>query len=194
VPLSSTTSPGRARALAEPAGIAADRRQRLPHADPLGVPCLEHARVERAGDGAGTDQRGGEAHALLVAERDDFDRVRQKLAGFVQRRHRRDGGEHAQGAVVGATVAHRVDVRAEQQRRVVRFAPWVAADDVADRVDGGAHARLLHPGPDPVGRRDVRRGEIEASQPPGLVAAGGQLVQAGQQRRARFRRHGNKLA
>ncbi len=57
-----------------------------------------------------------------------------------------------QRAVPFAGVAHGVVVRAEHQAGRPRPLAFVAAADVADRVEMRAHAGLAHPGQDQVGR------------------------------------------
>ena len=52
---------------------------------PLRVDAIQVGDVERAGDGAAAEQRGVEAHALLVGEADDLDGERQPRPLRVQR-------------------------------------------------------------------------------------------------------------
>jgi len=54
------------------------------HGHAAGVRLVEQRAIEGAGHRATAKKRGTEAHALLVAEADDFERVRQSLAATVQ--------------------------------------------------------------------------------------------------------------
>ena len=128
--------------------VAAEAAQRSLEMGALGVDHVQRLRVERAGDRARAGELAREAHAFLVAERDHLDRERQTLAGAVQRRHGLDRGDHAEIAVVVPGVAHRVDVRAQQQRRQSRTVALVAADHVGGGVELDRHPGLLHPAAD----------------------------------------------
>ena len=63
----------------------------------------------------------------------------------------------------------------EQQRELSAVTRFVAADDVASRVDPGRHARFAHPVGDQVGGLAMCRSEIEPREPAGLVADGRQF-------------------
>ena len=58
-------------------GIEAELHQRIAHGDAGLVLGTEHALVEGAGDRAAAQQRGGEAHALLVGKTGHLDGERQ---------------------------------------------------------------------------------------------------------------------
>ena len=96
--------------------VAAELLQCLADADPVGVLRVQGGGIEPSRDGSGAGQRDREAHALFVAECDDFDREGQALSPLVQSGHRLDRRDHAEAAVVLAGIAHRVDVRAENER------------------------------------------------------------------------------
>lgn len=93
-------------------------------------------------------KRGAEAHALFVGKSDYLDREGQALAGFVHAPNAFDRAEDAEEAIVPAGIAHAVHVGAGQQRRRARCRAFVAADDIAERVECGVHARFLHPAED----------------------------------------------
>ena len=111
---------------------------------PVVVGLVEPRGIEAARHRLAADQRRAEAHAFLVAEADDLERVRQALAALVQIADARDRGDDAEEAVVLAGVAHAVLVRAGHHDRRVRIGRGVASDDVAERVEAGLHAGVAH--------------------------------------------------
>ncbi len=141
-----------ARGGADMIGIEAEFLQRLAHGDAGGIAHLQHAFVEGAGDRAAAEQRGGEAHALLVGKAGDLDRERQPLAAPVQIGDAGDRSDHAERPVPFAGVAHGVVMRAEHQAWQTRRGALIAAADIADRIEMRVHAGLAHPGQDQIGR------------------------------------------
>ena len=90
--------------------------------------------------------------------------------------HRSNCHEDAEHAVVPARTAHRVQVRAHQQRRAARGGGLVMTTDVADVVAAHAHARFKDPAPDQLLRLLHRRRAERPGDALGLLAARGQLV------------------
>ena len=138
--------------------FATNATDRLPNAfkawrrDTPSSPISSRAlKSNRAGQRLGAAERRGKAHALFIAERDDLDGERKALAGFVRCLHHFDGGDDPKRAVEPAGIAHGVDVGAKHQRQRSAVAPAIAADDAAERVDAGRHARLAHPLGDQIG-------------------------------------------
>ena len=124
--------------------IAAEVDERLPHRDALVVGLVEPSRLEAAGHRLAPDQRRAEAHAFLVAEADNFERVRQALAAVVQVLHAGDGGEDAEQPIVLARVSHAVLVRAGHHDGRIRIYRFVPTDDVAERIEPRCHASAAH--------------------------------------------------
>ena len=164
--------------------IAAERLQSVAHGDPGGVLLVE--RVLRVGSGkrARTGQRQAEAHALFVAEGDDFDGVPEPFPGRGERLDHGERGERAVIAVVAAGVAHRVDMRAQHQRRRAGALALVARDDVAGRVDPRLEPGLRAPTDKGLGCAPVRLGEKEPRQTSRLVGEGRKGVETRHQLRA----------
>ena len=81
----------------------------------FGVAPLEDAGVELAGDRAAADIRRGEAHALLLRERDQVDMERQLAAGPMQMLDHHQRGQNAEPSIVAAGIADGVVVRAEDR-------------------------------------------------------------------------------
>src|SRR6185437_6472574 len=106
---------------ADPGGIETERGQRLAQCDAVGVLAVERGFVERAGDRAAAEQGRLKAHALLIAEANDFDGKWQALATFVQRANAGDRGQDAEDAVILAGVPDRVEMGAKEQRRKTRL-------------------------------------------------------------------------
>ena len=96
---------------------------------------VEGLEIEPARQRLGAAERRGKAHALFIAERDDFDGERKSLAGFERRLHHFDGDDDAERAVEPAGVAHGVDVGAKDQRQRSGVARAIAADDAAECID-----------------------------------------------------------
>ena len=148
-------------------GVAAEGRDRLPHRDAIVVGLVEPRRVELAGHGLAADQRRAEAHAFLVAEADDLERVGQPDVAVVEILDARDCGDDAEQAVVLTGIAHAVLVGSGHDDRRIRVGGFVAADDIAERVEIGVHAGTAHQAKQKVagllvlvaeiGARDARR-------------------------------------
>ena len=108
----------------------------------------------------------------------------------------RERGERAVIAVVAAGVAHRVDMRAQHQRRRARAPALVAGDDVAGGVDPRLEPGFRAPADEGLRGRRVRVGEKEPREPPRLVGEGRerfeprhQLARRRRDRRRRRRPH-----
>ena len=155
--------------------IAAEIGQRLAPGNGVLVEFVERLFVERAGKRPRSAERRGKAHALFVAEGDDFDGERKARAGFERGLHHFDRRDHAKRSVEPAGVADAVDVGAEHQRLRSAVARFVAADDAGQRIDADRHPSVAHPIGDQVGGAPVGGPEIKPGQPPGLVAQRGQL-------------------
>src|SRR3546814_3552258 len=89
-------------------------------------------------------ERGGKAHAFLVAESDDLDRVRQALPPRVELGDAGDRQRDAEIAVVGAGIAHGVDMRAGNERSRPLHSGLVTSHHVADGIDARGHAGRAH--------------------------------------------------
>ena len=152
--------------VAEAGAVDGDGVVRLLHAHAVGVDeAAEHV--------------GGEAGALLVREEGDGERAARGDAGSGEALDHREPAEHAEVAVVQASGAHGVDVRAGHHRRA-RLAPGAHADHVADGVDANVEVEVAHPpdhevAPLPVVIRE-RQARTPATVEPTDLA---QLVQAG---------------
>ena len=157
-------------------GVEAELHQRIAHGDAVTVACVEHALVEGAGHRAAAEQRRGEAHPLLVGKADDFDRERQALAAAVEIGDAGDRRDHAQRPVPFAGVAHGVVVRAEHQARQARPLAFVAAADIADRVEMRTHAGVAHPAQDEFGGGAQLAGQIDAGELVGFFGDRRELV------------------
>ena len=125
--------------------IAAERDQRLAHRDAARVTLIERilrivsSERERAGE------RGAKAHALLVAEGHDFNRV---IEALIARAQALNDGKRRQRAIISVVepgVAHRVDVRAKHESRSACPFALIASHDIAGRVDFRFEPRLAAP-------------------------------------------------
>jgi hypothetical protein len=119
----------------DPARRRASRRR----ADAVGVAALERFRIETPDERAAREEARLEARALLVRERRDLQRDRQALAALRQLGDARDRHEDAEHAVELAAVAHRVEVRAHEERLRAARSAFVPPDDVADAIDTQGH-------------------------------------------------------
>ena len=90
----------------------------------------------------------------------------------VERLGHREADQHAEDAVVAAGVGHRVQVRADDQRRPGAAAPG----EVAERVAAGLQPRGLHPPAQPGHRRRERGRRERARDPSRLLGEAGELV------------------
>jgi hypothetical protein len=134
-----------------PRGVAGTRRiepercQCVAHRRAVLVAAVEKLGIQRAGDRAAAQQRGAEAHAFLVREAHDLERERQAVPRSFS----------AWTQSIAATTpsmpsylpALRTVSRCEPSMRhgPPGCATFVAADDVADRVEPGAHSGFAHP-------------------------------------------------
>jgi hypothetical protein len=135
-------------------GGAGDRRVARP-ADPLQLVAQDGAvdgdDVQRVlqGHAAHVDQAaqhvGGETAALLVGEEGDGDRAPRADTRVIEGADHLQPGEDAQGAVVAAAGADRVDVAAGHHRRQRRVQPGAGGDHVADPVDADRQPQVPHP-------------------------------------------------
>ena len=89
----------------------------------------------------------------------------------------KQGGDHAEGAVVTSCIDHGIDMRAAIKRR--RPLGPEATDHVSGGIDGGARTGLLHPAPDQIRRPAMRRREIESGKIVGRIADPGEFGQHG---------------
>ena len=96
-------------------GVAERAADRVAERDAVRVAQLQLVGLERADERAAAEERALEAQPLLVGERDQLDRH-----VVVERLDDREADEHAEDAVVAAGVGHRVQVRADHQRRARR--------------------------------------------------------------------------
>ena len=94
--------------------VAPEVAQRVAERHAVLVDEREQFGAERPGQRAAAQAADAEARALLIGEGDDIDGERQPPLGPVQPLHAGHGDEHAERPVVGAGVAHRVEVRAQQ--------------------------------------------------------------------------------
>ena len=92
--------------------------------------------------------------------------------------------DHTEHAIVFARIAHRVEMRAQHQARRTRPITFVAANDVADRVETRAHARLAHPCKDELIGRTLLGREVYARECVGLLRTSGQRFAALEDARA----------
>ncbi|GJE46609.1 hypothetical protein AEGHOMDF_5815 [Methylobacterium soli] len=162
----------------DPLGIEAELRQRVAQADPVAILAIEGGRLEASREGPRARQRHGKAHALLVPEGQHLDGEGHAEPGLMKGRDCRDRRDDAERAVVAARIAHRVDMRAEEQGRCARPIALVAPDHRAGRVERHPHARLLHPGADLTRGSRVGRREEQAGEQAGLVREPGEDVEA----------------
>src|SRR5258706_1720084 len=103
-----------------------------------------------------------EARALLVGEGGDLDGDGKALAAPRKRGHAGDGYEDSQHSVILAPVAHRIEVRAHEERGAPGRGGVVAADDAPGRVDAHRHAGRAHPFGDLARRGLVRGSKVRA--------------------------------
>ena len=154
--------------------VAAERANRFGHGDAGRVGPLQVAGVKGAGHRAAAEVGGAVAKSFLVGEGQDLDSERQLSRVIVDALHRRQRDHDPERTVVLTRVAHRVQVRAEQQGRVARA--FVPAAQVADVVSRDRHPCLAHPLADVLMRPPHRvRGEGPRD-PAGLVGAGREHV------------------
>ena len=69
---------------------------------------------------------------------------------------------HAQRPIISAAIAHRVDVRADQQRRRPGRLALVPTDQVADRIQSDRHPGRHHPGLQPLEGVPMGGGQVRA--------------------------------
>ena len=131
------------------AGDAVDRR-RIAHRAEHGVN-VEPGRHREAAE-AGV----AEAGALLVDERDHRQRLGARLARFQDRRDSLERAYDAEGAVVGAAVGLRVDMRARAHVRPVTGA-WRDRPHVAGAVLAHVEPDALCHAAEPLLRLDLER-------------------------------------
>jgi hypothetical protein len=136
---------------------------------------------QAGGDGRGPEQAA--VAALLVGERDDLHRPRERHALFREAPDALEAGDDAERAVEHAAVRHGVDVRAGPQRR--RLGTVEADEDVADGVlavgEPGRTAAVGEPG----ARLAVGRGVGGAVDAAGGVAAdAAEVLEVGPEPRA----------
>ncbi len=137
-------SPGSRELADEKLSAAAGRREIL-----AGEPAGERETAERA------DQR-----PLLVGEVDRLERDRQVEAGVLHGAENLQRADHAERSVVAAAPAHRVEVRAEQERGRDRLAGAEDRRVVCGRVDPELEPRRPRPvvEPRPGGKMGVGEG------------------------------------
>ncbi len=159
-------------------GVEPEGGHRLAHGDAGLVAALQRCHVEGAGDGTRAGEGHRKAHAFLVAECDHLDGEGQLVAETPQLLDHREAREHAEIAVIFAGIAHRIDMRGDDQRRQTRLTSFQPPDDVANRIDGGREPGLREPALHFLHPQLVRGREIEPGQLAGFVSDQGQFVEA----------------
>jgi hypothetical protein len=86
------------------------------------------------------------SHSFLLGKADHLDRERQPDAVAVQMLHTGNAQQYSQRTIEFARVAHRVEMRPEQENLPVARGGRVMADNVANGIFAHRHARLAHPG------------------------------------------------
>ena len=160
----------------EPVRVASRRAHGLGDRDPVVVHELEPRRLEDSRVRGRAEVRDAEARTLLVGERRDLQRRREPAS--LHAPGDRDPGEDAERPVEAACVGDGVEVRAEDERRLLRLAE--TAQHVAGRVAADRQSRLLHPARDELARAAERLGREAPREAPGLLADGGERVGAGE--------------
>ena len=124
-----------------------ERFERRAHAEAGGIGELEIGVAKLAAVAFATEVGAGETHAFFLGKTEHFDGKRQRDATATQFGERDDRQHHAERTVKTSGVAHRVEVRAEQQRAGARRSGrFEATDEIthgvfAGRETGGAHPR-----------------------------------------------------
>ncbi len=103
--------------------------------DPVAREDLDHP--------AGSEHRRGEARALLVGPGHDIERAACLHASVVQCGGDFERGDHAEDAVEAPAARHRVEVRANEDRREVGFGPLAPPVDIAEVVHARCQSLLL---------------------------------------------------
>src|SRR6185312_6707740 len=166
----------RARKRRNCVGIAAERDDRVAQRRSLGIAAVEQRRIEATRQRATSDHRKAEAHAFLVTERDDLDRVWQLDATRGEVAGGGDCAQDAEDAVVAAGIDDAVEVRAGDDARRIGPCACASADDVAERVDLDGEAGVAHPAGDQRRRTAVLSGEITSREDARILADRGERV------------------
>ena len=141
------------------AGVETKFDQRLAQRDSGRVLCTKRALVEGTGNGAAAQQRGSEPDALFVGEADHFDCERQTPSSFRELGDAGNRRDQPERAIPFSGIAHRIVMRPQHQARQVRPIAFIAAADVADRIEMRGHSGRSHPGEDQFGRGTMLPGE-----------------------------------
>jgi hypothetical protein len=87
----------------------------LAYRNPLRIPTAQKILVESADKRPATNKGCTEAKPLLLGEADDFNSERKMSP--IQSLHQRNGKNHAENAIKGASVGDRIQVRTQEQPR-----------------------------------------------------------------------------
>src|SRR5262245_31091325 len=123
----------------DPVRIAADEADAV--ADGLAAPASDRHGLLRQ---LPANRLATDKATLFVLEDDEFQRMPRDDVGLGQGLRRFDGTQRTNIAVVIAAFGHRVDMRAEYERRQSRIASGAAADKVARGIDRGVEPGRAH--------------------------------------------------
>ena len=147
--------------IADAPQLLADRRT-VDAAHSVGLLECKAADIDQA-----SHRIGWKARSLFIGEGDERQRPPRGLVRAVKRLACLEARQHAVKAVIAAAGPHRVDVRAEHDRRQL-LAAGTRADDVADGIDAHPQADLAHPPHEQIAAGAVFLAERE----PAVAAAG----------------------
>ena len=161
-------------------GIKAECHHRLAHRNAGAVARIEHAR-DRNVPATARLPSSVEAKRTPSSSANPTTSIAKgnRLPAAVEIGDAGDRGDHAERAVLFAGVAHGVEMRAEHQTRQAGPVAFVAAADIADRVEMRGHAGLAHPGQNQIGGVAVLRRKKNPRQMLRRLGDGPELVNAG---------------
>jgi hypothetical protein len=146
----------------------ADPRQLVAEGEALAIGArVDPLLREDADHPARGEHRRGEARTLLVRPVDHIERSPRHHPRPVQGRGDFERGHDAEDAVEAPAARHRVEVRADEDRREVRVAPGPPPVDIAEVVYARLQPLFAQPRHEEVARRAVGIGQREAAHPPG---------------------------
>src|SRR6267142_7041217 len=145
-------------------GIETELEERIAYRYSGAVLYAKQALVERSGDRAAPQQRGGESNAFLIGKTGHLDSEGQWLSAPVYICNAGNRRNQPKRPVPFACVTYGIVVRAEHEAGQTRTFSFVAAADVSDGIEMRAHSRLSHPRQQQISRGAVLGGEKDTGQ------------------------------
>ena len=124
--------------------VTAEIIDRLTHRHTVGICFVQPLWVEHPSHRFTANQCRRKAHAFLISEANNFERVRQSQAPPIELFHACNRRENAEQAVVSASISHAVLMRAGHHHRRERHTRFVATNNIAQRVKAGGHTGITH--------------------------------------------------